>query len=29
MWFWVGGIGVVSTIAMIAYDRLIVRRKAA
>jgi len=29
MWFWVGGIGIVSTIAMIAYDRLIVRRKAA
>lgn len=29
MWFWVGGIGVVATIAMIAYDRLIVRRKAA
>jgi dipeptide/tripeptide permease len=26
MWYWVGAIGVVSTIAMIAYDRLVVRR---
>ncbi|GMU64816.1 MAG: MFS transporter [Acidobacteriota bacterium] len=29
MWFWVGAIGAVSTIAMIAYDRLVVRRKPA
>lgn len=29
MWFWVGGIGVVSTVLMLAYDRLVVRRKAA
>ena len=27
MWFWVGGIGVVSTLAMLAYDRLVVRRR--
>jgi POT family proton-dependent oligopeptide transporter len=26
MWYWVGAIGVVSTIGMIAYDRLVVRR---
>lgn len=26
MWFWVGGIGVVSTIGMLAYDRLVARR---
>ena len=24
MWFWVGGIGIVSTLAMLAYDRLVV-----
>lgn len=29
MWYWVGAIGVVSTIGMIAYDRLVVRRAAA
>lgn len=29
MWYWVGAIGVVSTLAMIAYDRLVVRRKPA
>jgi dipeptide/tripeptide permease len=29
MWFWVGGIGVVSTILMLAYDRLVARRPAA
>ena len=28
MWFWVGAIGVVSTVLMIAYDRLVARRKA-
>jgi dipeptide/tripeptide permease len=28
MWYWVGAIGVVSTLAMIAYDRLVVRRPA-
>jgi len=28
MWYWVGAIGVVSTLAMIAYDRLVVRRAA-
>jgi len=27
MWHWVGAIGVVSTVAMIAYDRLVVRRR--
>ena len=27
MWFWVGGIGVVSTLAMLAYDRLVVKRR--
>jgi MFS family permease len=26
MWYWVGAIGVLSTVLMIAYDRLIVRR---
>ncbi|MEO7795274.1 MAG: MFS transporter [Thermoanaerobaculia bacterium] len=26
MWFWVGGIGVVSTLAMLTYDRLVVKR---
>jgi dipeptide/tripeptide permease len=26
MWFWVGAIGVVSTIGMLAYDRLVARR---
>lgn len=26
MWYWVGGIGVVSTVLMILYDRLVVRR---
>ena len=26
MWYWVGAIGVVSTVGMIAYDRLVVRR---
>ncbi|MEO8276754.1 MAG: MFS transporter [Thermoanaerobaculia bacterium] len=26
MWFWIGGIGVVSTLAMLAYDRLVVKR---
>jgi POT family proton-dependent oligopeptide transporter len=26
MWYWVGAIGVVSTVAMIAYDRMVVRR---
>jgi dipeptide/tripeptide permease len=26
MWFWVGAIGVVSTLAMLAYDRLVVKR---
>jgi MFS family permease len=29
MWYWVGAIGVVSTVLMIAYDRLVVRRKPA
>jgi proton-dependent oligopeptide transporter, POT family len=29
MWYWVGAIGVVSTIGMIAYDRLVVRRASA
>ena len=28
MWYWVGAIGVASTLAMIAYDRLVVRRAA-
>ncbi len=28
MWFWVGGIGVVSTLAMIVYDRVAVRGRA-
>ncbi|HEX9801590.1 MAG TPA: MFS transporter [Thermoanaerobaculia bacterium] len=28
MWYWVGGIGVASTVLMIAYDRLVVRRTA-
>ncbi len=28
MWYWVGAIGVVSTVAMIAYDRLVARRTA-
>jgi dipeptide/tripeptide permease len=28
MWYWVGAIGVASTIGMIAYDRLVVRRAA-
>lgn len=28
MWFWVGGIGVVATILMLAYDRLVARRPA-
>ncbi len=28
MWYWVGAIGVVSTLAMLAYDRLVVRRPA-
>ena len=27
MWFWVGGIGVVATCAMLAYDRLVVKRR--
>jgi proton-dependent oligopeptide transporter, POT family len=26
MWYWVGGIGIVSTLAMLAYDRLVVKR---
>ena len=26
MWYWVGAIGVVSTIGMLLYDRLVVRR---
>lgn len=26
MWFWVGGIGVISTVGMILYDRLVTRR---
>jgi hypothetical protein len=26
MWFWVGAIGVVSTVLMLAYDRLVARR---
>jgi dipeptide/tripeptide permease len=26
MWFWVGSMGVVSTLAMVVYDRLVVRR---
>ncbi len=29
MWYWVGAIGVVSTIGMLLYDRLVVRRPAA
>ncbi|MGH9464843.1 MAG: MFS transporter [Thermoanaerobaculia bacterium] len=29
MWYWVGGIGVVSTVLMILYDRLVVRRPSA
>jgi hypothetical protein len=29
MWFWVGGIGVASTLAMLAYDRLVVKRRTA
>jgi MFS family permease len=29
MWYWVGAIGVVSTVLMIVYDRLVVRRKQA
>ena len=29
MWYWVGGIGVISTLLMILYDRLVVRRKIA
>jgi dipeptide/tripeptide permease len=28
MWYWVGAIGVVSTVLMVAYDRLVVRRPA-
>jgi MFS family permease len=28
MWYWVGAIGVASTLAMIVYDRLVVRRQA-
>ncbi len=28
MWYWVGGIGVLSTVLMVAYDRLLVRRQA-
>ena len=28
MWFWVGGIGIVATILMLAYDRLVARRPA-
>jgi hypothetical protein len=28
MWYWVGAIGVASTVAMIAYDRLVARRRA-
>jgi dipeptide/tripeptide permease len=27
MWFWIGAIGIVSTLAMLAYDRLVVKRK--
>jgi dipeptide/tripeptide permease len=27
LWFWIGGIGVVSTVAMLAYDRLVVKRR--
>lgn len=27
MWFWVGGIGVVATLGMLAYDRFVVKRK--
>jgi hypothetical protein len=26
MWYWIGAIGVVSTIAMLLYDRLVARR---
>ena len=29
MWYWVGGMGVVSTVLMVAYDRLVVRRQRA
>jgi MFS family permease len=29
MWYWVGAIGVVSTLGMLLYDRLVVRRPAA
>jgi MFS family permease len=29
MWYWVGAIGVASTVMMIAYDRLVARRPAA
>jgi POT family proton-dependent oligopeptide transporter len=29
MWYWVGAMGVLSTVLMIAYDRLVVRRKPA
>ena len=28
MWYWVGGIGVISTVLMLAYDRLVARRPA-
>jgi dipeptide/tripeptide permease len=28
MWYWIGAIGVISTLAMILYDRLVVRRQA-
>jgi hypothetical protein len=27
MWFWIGAIGVVSTLAMLAYDRMVVKRR--
>jgi Na+/melibiose symporter-like transporter len=27
MWFWVGGIGIVATLAMLAYDQLVVKRR--
>ena len=27
MWFWIGAIGIVSTLAMLAYDRLVVKRR--
>ena len=28
MWYWLGGIGIVTTLAMVVYDRLVVRRAA-